>query len=199
MSDEEIRVIDVTGNPKAREEVLNAKIFPEEKDENGLPVLRDFPFLYRDREKKLTLWYSPTEEAAEAVRRFTPEEIGGYEENGGEFRIVGSFNRLIEKILIRDAGLEDRIVEIIKILALSESSKKNPDITKTIPLFSETGRNEYQLSFYWQGTIQGTVPFNLDLYRSVEKDFRPMADNTPVTAYTVDSGWVDRMIDQANR
>lgn len=200
MSEQEIRVIDVTGDAAEKENVLSAKIFPQEKDENGLLVMKDFPFLYVDDGKKIKILYTPFKEPCDMLPKVPAEILGEpekFQREGGLFRCVRSFNQLIEKILIRDAELDDRFVEIIKILAMTQSSKKNPDIVKTYPLFSRKSEDEFQLDFYWQGTVQGTVPFDRDLYRSVAKDFKAMADNTTIDDWTVDSDWVDRMLDQS--
>ena len=198
-SEEEIRVIDVTGNPKERENVLTGAIFPKTKDENGLMVMKDFPFVYRDQKIQLAVYYCPYAPVDEAAEKLSDNFLKELTAQGGVFRITDTFNRLVEKILIREAGLDDRFIEIIKILAISQSAKKNPGIAKAVPLFSPKSDDEFQLDFYLAGTIQGTVPFNRELYRSVEKDFGAMADSTPVTGWVVDSGWVDRMLDQAHQ
>jgi hypothetical protein len=81
-----------------------------------------YPLLYHDMEKQLMVWLLPEgggqdpdqgdksdpEELPPAMRR----TLGA----GYTFRRVGSHNELREKIYVFDSGLDDRVIEVVKLI-----------------------------------------------------------------------------------
>ncbi|MBP3360502.1 MAG: CpXC domain-containing protein [Clostridia bacterium] len=91
------------------------------------------PLLYHDEDKKLMISFSPCDDEQLKQRLFEnvretskgSGELSGY--SGYNLRFVCEYNSLLEKILIFDAGLNDKAVEIIKLLILSQEPEKQDD------------------------------------------------------------------------
>lgn len=88
------------------------------------------PLLYHDEEKKLMISFSPCDDEQLKSRLFenvretskSSGELSGY--SGYNLRFVCEYNSLLEKILIFDSGLNDKAIEIIKLLILSQEPEK---------------------------------------------------------------------------
>lgn len=91
------------------------------------------PLLYTDTEKKLIISFIPTYDKNEKMKLF--DEIKKTSKESGELkafehynlRFVSDYNDLIEKILIFDAGLNDKTVEFLKMLILSQDPQTADD------------------------------------------------------------------------
>ena len=88
------------------------------------------PLLYRDTKNKLLISLCPTSDPDEAKKNFDTvressrrsgelDDLAGY-----RLRFVSSYNDLMEKILIFDAGLDDKTIEIIKLMVLMQEPDK---------------------------------------------------------------------------
>lgn len=96
----------------------------------GQKALFPSPILYTDDAKKLVISFSPQTDAAEKLKLF--KEIKESSVKSGELenytdynlRFVTSYNELLEKILIFDNNLDDKVLEVIKLLVLSQESDK---------------------------------------------------------------------------
>jgi hypothetical protein len=91
-----------------------------------------YPILYHDMDQALLIWMIPTgppaapsAEPPKSPEEFPPE-IAEKLRTRYRFRLVANLNELIEKILIFDAKLDDRIVELAKLVAVA---KLPPDKT----------------------------------------------------------------------
>ena len=91
------------------------------------------PMLYHDEDRKLMMSFAPCNDEALKKRLFdnvcetskASNELDKYEEYN--FRFVSEYNSLLEKILIFDAGLNDKAIEVIKLLILSQEPEKQND------------------------------------------------------------------------
>ncbi len=99
-----------------------------ECDQTGLMPT---PILYHDERERLMLSFSPCADPIEASRQY--DKIRKSSKESGELerlkeynlRFITDFNALLEKILIFDAGLNDKAVEVIKLMILSQEIDKS--------------------------------------------------------------------------
>ena len=89
------------------------------------------PMLYHDEDKRLMISFSPCSDPVlerqlyDNVRK-SSKESGELEKlEGYNLRFVTDFNALLEKILIFDSGLNDKAVEVIKLMILSQDIEKS--------------------------------------------------------------------------
>lgn len=121
--------VTVSDSPDLKEDLLKGKLNMF-KCRCGYSALFPAPMLYNDEDKKLLISFAPENDAKEKLRLF--KEIKETSHNSGELskypdynlRFVASYNELLEKILIFDNGLHDKVVEVIKLLVLSQEPEK---------------------------------------------------------------------------
>lgn len=96
----------------------------------GAKGLMPSPLLYHDKEKKLFISFSPCDDENLKLRLFSnikeaskeSDELKKYE--GYNLRFVCEYNSLLEKILVFDANLNDKAIEVIKLLILAQEPEK---------------------------------------------------------------------------
>lgn len=93
-------------------------------------ALMPTPVLYHDEEKRLMISFTPCNDAVLAEQLYenvcrTSKESGELEKlNGYNLRFITDYNELLEKILIFDNGLNDKAVEVIKLMILMQEPEK---------------------------------------------------------------------------
>jgi hypothetical protein len=127
-----------------------------------------YPLLYHDMERKLMIY--------DLEEGDTPEELPdgilggllGVMRETYTFRQVHSRNELVEKIRIADAGLDDRVVEVFKIILRGQNS----EVSEGDLYFSyihAAPNEDGVIGFYWLGDDGGKeVAMPLATYRAYE-------------------------------
>lgn len=110
--------INVAQDAQLKAKVLSGEIFLSECPECGAKNLLAYECLYHDPEEKYMIWMLPSGEPEglqmEAIRNQT-RAMGDY-----RLRVVANPGELMEKVMIFDAGLSDRCIELVKYVALKE-------------------------------------------------------------------------------
>jgi CpXC motif protein len=79
-----------------------------------------YPLLYHDMEKQLMLWLLPEGGGEDHGDKSVPDELTpAMRKSLGPsytYRRVGSHNALREKIYVFDSGLDDRVIEVVKLI-----------------------------------------------------------------------------------
>lgn len=102
-------------------------------------------------------------------------------------RIVISANAMREKIIILESGLDDRIIELMKLFYISMIKKNNPDMEIIECLF-------YIVNDAWRlelATIDGksfAIDVQKDIYDELEKEYRDTIDKLGDT-YFIDTNY----------
>lgn len=111
--------VNVTLDPDLKKKVLDRTLFTFTCEHCGYIAAMYHPLLYHDIEQRLMV--SLGEEAPDNVTsKGIFASLASKIEAEYTFRLVSSVDELIEKILIWDAGLDDRVVEVVKLLLLAE-------------------------------------------------------------------------------
>lgn len=123
-----------TLDPEAKQRLMSGELFafkcPYCKSVRNV----DYGFLYHQMDSQLMIQYSLTDEnAAEGIESFekmTNGDLPGIQPMDADykFRIVRSQNQLREKIYIFDNGLDDRVIELMKVYMISRLSQSNPEL-----------------------------------------------------------------------
>ena len=91
------------------------------------------PLLYHDEDKKLMISFSPCNDAKLKKKLYdeickSSAESGEMEKlSGYNLRFVTDYNELLEKILIFDSGLNDKTIEVLKLMVLMQDEEKMQD------------------------------------------------------------------------
>ncbi|MDY0167042.1 MAG: CpXC domain-containing protein [Thermoguttaceae bacterium] len=165
--------VNVTLDPDLKEKILDRTLVTFTCENCGYVAEVYHPLLYHDMEQRLMVFLG--DEAPDAS---TSEDVSGSLASSSEaeytFRLVSSSNELIEKILIRDAGLDDRVVEVFKLLLLEQldESSKEDDAELFFSGIVREGDAEAEMDFELMsdsGTTGLSVPFE-DTFRKVEAE-----------------------------
>lgn len=125
----------------------------------GARALLPMPLLYHDEGKKLMLSFYPTEDGDTAGEqlasiRESSKRSGELESFAGyNLRFISSYNALLEKILIFDAGLHDKTVEVIKLMVLMQEEDKAERRTALFGKVCEDGAIEIMVRDNSDGAV----------------------------------------------
>lgn len=194
-------------------ENINTKIYPDLKDQikSGdlflftcpkcqTETIVDYGLIYQDPEEKILIQYCKNEdEKNAALGLFNKENMDDIDKaqeiigilDSYDKRLVESLEDLIEKIKIFDRGLDDRLVELIKIFALDFFSKDQPhQLLKNIFYTDEDGKDliifETEDDFF-------ALDMDENLYNFLKAKLR---DLNLDEAYVVDHTWAGEVFDK---
>ena len=115
-------------DPEMKERVLNQSIFLYTCPNCGETFRLNYPTLYHQMEDLIMIYLVPESEVEKTYEMFYGENaLADFRTEKYLNRIVTSANQLVEKIKIFDAGKDDRIIELVKLLAADSILKNNPD------------------------------------------------------------------------
>jgi hypothetical protein len=104
-----------------------------------------YPLLYHDMEKQLMFWLLPEGGPEGDGGKSDPDELPPAMRKtlgaGYTFRRVGSHNELREKIYVFDSGLDDRVIEVVKLI-LWEQMPEEQKPADAVLLFGGIVREE---------------------------------------------------------
>ncbi|MGM9736262.1 MAG: CpXC domain-containing protein [Candidatus Cryptobacteroides sp.] len=116
------RSINTAENPELKEKVRNGSLFLWECPHCGQMNLARYETLYHDPESKLMVWLLPEGDLSETQMQsitMHTKAMGGY-----TLRRVTDMGSLMEKVLIREAGLDDVAIEMCKYVTKMEMMSK---------------------------------------------------------------------------
>ena len=102
--------VNVADNPELKDKVRDGSLFLWECPHCGQMNLAKYEILYHDPALKLMVWLIPQGEISEAQMQaitMHTKAMGGY-----MLRRVNDMGSLMEKVLVRDAGLNDVVLEM---------------------------------------------------------------------------------------
>jgi hypothetical protein len=122
--------VNVTLDPELKRQLLDRSLITFKCLKCGHTACVEQGLMYRDMDRKLMVLRgrgAPEDTLAEALRPLAAAIQADY-----TYRLVASINALIEKVAIWDAGLDDRVVEVVKSLLMGhidESQRgENPEL-----------------------------------------------------------------------
>lgn len=130
--------LDVVRNPELKARFLAGQLNSYVCAECGDEQYVLYPMLYYDAGRKLVIWLAGEEPADDLP---VPAELEEEPAEDYRFRWVTSENQLREKVLIEDAGLDDRMVEIFKVLIRQSAEDSGEDIEGEL-FFTGTSEDE---------------------------------------------------------
>ncbi len=153
--------VNVTLEPALKQKLLDRSLITLKCEKCGHEVGVEQELMYHDMDRKLMILRGkedPEDTLTEALGAIAATVQAEY-----TFRFVDSINELIEKVLISDAGLDDRVVEVVKSLLLEriDESQRGEDAQL---FFGEayTEKSEKMVEFLLvneSGSTSWAVPF----------------------------------------
>ena len=170
-------------DPAMKEKVLNQSIFLYTCPNCGETFRLNYPTLYHQMEDLVMIYLVPESEVEKTYEMFYGENaLADYRTEKYLYRIVTSANQLIEKIKIFDAGKDDRIIELVKLLAADSILKNNPAIDFDELRFAVDDDGTNILVIINKGEITGAVDID-NMYEFASShcnDFKDLRDDEDI-------------------
>ncbi len=166
-------------------------------------ALMPHPMLYNDEVKKLMISFSPTndpvlkEQMFENIKKSSSESGELVKLEGYNLRFITDYNELLEKILIFDNDLNDKTIEVIKLMVLSQDVDKSEQRNCRFGKVCDEGIEFMIHDFIENQIFTSTVP--LSSYETVHKNLiesgmKPYSFDWEV----VDSAYATRLLNGFN-
>ena len=178
--------------PQAKAQLMNGTLFGYKCDGCGWETNLFYPILYHDMQNNAMVYCVPEQEAEEAKKTFAAAEdmvedkIPGYRN-----RVVTDHNALREKAIIFDAGMDDRVIELVKIVYASAALKQGRAAEPEKAYYRKEGGKNF-LEFV------GDTPFGMEfdqtLYDRIAADFAKLFEQN--TDCVIDTQWAYDMLKQ---
>lgn len=168
-------------SPEAKRKLLDGDFFVF-NCECGYSAGIDTALLYHDMTHQVMVYYVNEDSKNQAKETF--EETKKFGMLDYKYRIVNSQDELREKALIFDKGLDDRIIELIKVFYFLQIEENNPDLDIEGLLFYTSGE---ELRLYIMGTKNMSAIINMELYRKIEENYSERL--TEDVDYFVNAEW----------
>lgn len=174
--------INVQMDEGLKNKVLSGQLFDFECTHCHSTFHVPYPVLYHDMEKKLLIQF--TQEADLSKTKEVLDRVEKREDY--TIRIVDSYRNWIEKILIYENGLDDRIMELYKLLVLSQYENVN-NLNGLYYWNIQSLQNPHYVLVLDEKKSDKIhfMPFNLEVYKQVEAVFLPDIQQN----YIVDAKW----------
>lgn len=190
-------------DPTLKQRVKNFDIFKFICPHCGSEQFVNYSFLYHQMEDKLMIFYCQDEEEVAKVRSLYADDFdtalnvqGGSETidtTGYRRRIVIGADNLVEKIRIFDAGLDDRLLEIYKVLLYGQmqaelAAMPGGDAVDDV-FVDEQLDGSLNFVFVADGRAVGAVAFSQDVYEVIANQYRDAVERLAPTEPVINQDW----------
>ncbi|MBE6879504.1 MAG: hypothetical protein E7490_01530 [Ruminococcaceae bacterium] len=180
-------------DPIFKEKVRNGELYQCICPKCGNVTIIEYDTLYNEVDKDLTIYFVTSDESYEkAMDLLKNDEIEDEEEQSGVFRVVRTRSAFREKLLIYDAGYDDRTIEILKFITATHL-KEIQGVKFDMALFDKQ-KDGYGFTFFENGKTVGFIPMNEAMYKQVEKDFSPKYPADEKDNLEVGLDWVIKIV-----
>lgn len=127
--------ITVKDSSDLKEDLLKGKVNIFRCPACSYTAIMPSPLLYHDEDKKLMISFSPSDDTVQKEKLYNEVKTSSRESgelkrfDGYNLRFVTDYNALLEKILIFDLGMNDKVIEVIKLMILSQEVDKSEQRT----------------------------------------------------------------------
>lgn len=162
-------------DPEMKQAVRDGSAFLFTCPDCGEKTNVEYGFLYHQMEDRIMIHYATSDENAEEIKSFLAKGFDdfpgmSFKENGYLLRIVRTKAQLLEKLAVIDAGLDDRVVEIVKLFVRVQYTKENKDnpVEESYMYFSD-GQKTVQLVLADGTFASANIPD--EYYESIRSQF----------------------------
>lgn len=156
--------IDIINSPELREKIFSRDIFKYKCPECGAEILVAYECMYLDSENKHIVCLLPED---------SEEDLSRYRLEGCTFRVVRTINAFAEKISMLEDGIDDRVIELYKILFEEEFESQRPD-SKLLDIFyagRDASSSKLHFFFIADDGENCETTLGMDTYRSFYEHF----------------------------
>lgn len=181
--------INTKENPEMKQAVRDSSAFRFVCPHCGAKTLLNYNFLYHEQDEKFII--------------FTLADGSGHPEQyekllaqfkGYTARLVTSFNDFREKLTIRDAGMDDRIVELMKSAVWDYLDREYSDKHIDEVLFAENEEGKHGFLFRSNNRMVTAMDFNEELYLTIKETAMPAIEQLSENVFTIDRKWASETV-----
>ncbi len=191
--------INTESEPSMKEAVRNKSAFLFHCSSCGRETMINYNFLYHQPEDNLLIQFSADDENADeflSMLESGDETLHQFSEQGYVIRLTRSLNHFVEKLLIFDEGLDDRLIEIYKVLVLMQYFKQNPETNAAIEAYFYSDKDgDKQIHIVADGQYECSVAFNPELYHDLENNFGAHLPALNESQPVIDEDWAFDMFE----
>lgn len=187
--------VNVMLNPELKPKVLDRSLFTFACPHCGKTAKVSYDCLYHDVAQEYMV-YLVTTEASEAdtyamimqnwSNAMVQQMVGG---ENYRLRIVHSQEELVEKILLFDAGRDDRVVELCKVLSLLNMQAQGMEFSDEVRLLYFQSDGKELLQIIDGGEIKGSVDIPPSMYDGIQHNFAKWLVDAPKNNVFIDAKW----------
>ena len=180
-------------DPIFKEKVRSGELYQCICPKCGNVTIIEYDTLYNEVDKDLTIYFVTSNESYEkAMDILKSDAVEEEEEQSGVFRVVRTRAAMREKLLISDAGYDDRTIEILKFITATHL-KEVQGVKFDAALFDKQ-ESGYGFVFFEKGKAVGFIPMNEEMYKQVEVDFSPRYPTDEEDNLEVGLEWVIKIV-----
>ena len=179
-------------NPEAKQQLLDGTLFLSECSNCGRKSNLDYGILYHDMTNQAMVYYVDEESVNKTleIMKNSGKQFG-LDMSGYRNRIVTDQNSLREKAIIFDHGLDDRVVEIIKLIYYINAEDRFSD-AKINAVYFLVADGKYILEFLGEKPLSAEVP--AEMYDNIKHDFAERLERVGNENAFVDLNWASEIL-----
>ena len=187
-------------NPEMKQAVRDGSAFLFTCPHCGNTSHVEYGFLYHQMEDEIMIYVVSSddgiEEALSLMNDVRLDEIKKTFKIESHFlnRIVVTQNCLREKLAIFDSGLDDRIVEIYKLLLLVKYQKEHPDAGQIQLLYYQEPAGNRGVEVIVNDNSIGAFEFSNEVYDHISSEFLPKMKDIRDDEPLIDRQWAIQML-----
>lgn len=186
--------INTMENPEMKEKVRNDEAFCFHCPECGASALLNYNFLYHQQEDKVLIYVSADGGDTSDMAQILDQRGNAFD--GYRKRIVRSYNAFKEKLLILDAGFDDRIVEIIKSSVWDNVEAHYKDKKIDEIYFATNDDGVHGFLFRSAGEMVASMEFDESLYKAIYDSAYERLDAATRNDLYIDRDWAKDVVER---
>ena len=172
-------------DPDAKQQLLDGTLFHFKCECCGYESNIVYPILYNDMSNNVMIYFVKEDEIEEIKSSFAFKSEFGQAMADYRTRIVTDQNSLREKAIIFENKLDDRVVEILKLIYFSNLRQTQPDAKVEVAYFM-VDNGEYYIHFLGETPL--TAKVSPSLYEQVANDLVSKLEEVE-DEYIIDMQW----------
>lgn len=166
----------------------------------GYNHLISYNFLYHDMDGAVMIYHAADEKGEETAQQAFKQAMAVLHGAAHYMcRIVHSFAELLEKLRISDAGLDDRIIELLKLLAERQVEAQYSDFHVMGCYFIRNEEGKFIIHLIDDSTNQAlNVDYEAsfsELYEKLQDEFRKELEELTQDVPVIDKNWAVKFLE----
>ena len=175
-----------------KEKVRTGEAFLGKCPHCGYETHYDYSFLYKERDTHFLMYYAANkEEYQKAYAMMTGQDpmVNWDAISSWTRRVVTSREDVLEKLMILDDGLDDRIIEILKALAFVSLHQQKPELAIDTVLFDKGQDGNHYFRFSEKGKVLAAYAFDRPMYERVKRNLGDALGKISENQVVINSQW----------